>query len=84
MALQKTTTTLEGFTATNAYHRVEGVTLVQKNRMTFQVRSYKQAEFPFFSDVTHATAFDLNGPNPIEQAYLHLKSLPEFADAVDC
>jgi hypothetical protein len=22
--------------------------------------------------------------NPIKQAYLHLKSLPEFADAVDC
>lgn len=28
--------------------------------------------------------YDLNGPNPIKQAYLHLKSLPEFADAVDC
>jgi hypothetical protein len=27
---------------------------------------------------------DLEGPNPIKQAYLHLKSLPEFADAVDC
>jgi hypothetical protein len=28
--------------------------------------------------------YDLNGPNPIKQAYLHLKTLPEFADAVDC
>lgn len=27
---------------------------------------------------------DLEGPNPIKQAYLHLKSLPEFADATDC
>jgi hypothetical protein len=27
---------------------------------------------------------DLNGSNFIAQAYLHLKSLPEFADAVDC
>ena len=27
---------------------------------------------------------DLEGPNPIKQAYLHLKSLPEFADAMDC
>lgn len=84
MALQKTTTTFQGFTATDAYHRVEGITLVQKNRMTFQVRSYKQVGFPFFSDASHATAFDLNGPNPIEQAYEHLKTLPEFADAVDC
>jgi hypothetical protein len=28
--------------------------------------------------------YDLNGFNPIKQAYLHLKTLPEFADAVDC
>lgn len=26
----------------------------------------------------------LNGENFIKQAYLHLKTLPEFADAVDC
>jgi len=27
---------------------------------------------------------NLSGENPIKQAYLHLKALPEFADAVDC
>jgi hypothetical protein len=27
---------------------------------------------------------DLSGPNFIAQAYLHLKSLPEFAGATDC
>lgn len=27
---------------------------------------------------------DLNGLNFIRQAYLHLKTLPEFANAVDC
>jgi hypothetical protein len=27
---------------------------------------------------------DLDGPNFIRQAYLHLKTLPEFADATDC
>jgi hypothetical protein len=27
---------------------------------------------------------DLEGPNFIKQAYLHLKTLPEFADAEDC
>jgi hypothetical protein len=27
---------------------------------------------------------DLAGPNFIAQAYLHLKSLPEFAGATDC
>jgi hypothetical protein len=29
-------------------------------------------------------SLDLDGPNPIKQAYLHLKTLPEFSDAVDC
>jgi len=27
---------------------------------------------------------DMDGPNFIKQAYLHLKTLPEFADAEDC
>ena len=27
---------------------------------------------------------DLDGPNFVKQAYEHLKTLPEFADAVDC
>jgi len=27
---------------------------------------------------------DLDGPNFIQQAYEHLKTLPEFADATDC
>jgi hypothetical protein len=26
----------------------------------------------------------LDGDNSIRQAYLHLKTLPEFANAVDC
>jgi len=33
---------------------------------------------------TFSHLMDLNGENPIKQAYLHLKTLPEFADAVDC
>jgi hypothetical protein len=33
---------------------------------------------------TTKTAHGLEGANPIKQAYLYLKTLPEFADAVDC
>jgi hypothetical protein len=33
---------------------------------------------------THSFFLDLSGPNPIKQAYLHLKTLPEFSEAVDC
>jgi len=36
-------------------------------------------------DVLHEHfAPNLDGDNFIRQAYLHLKTLPEFADAVDC
>lgn len=28
--------------------------------------------------------FDLDGPNPIKQAYEYIKTLPEFSDATDC
>lgn len=34
--------------------------------------------------ISRVFALDLDGPNPIKQAYEHLKTLPEFADAVDC
>jgi hypothetical protein len=28
--------------------------------------------------------YDITGENPIKQAYLYLKTLPEFATATDC
>lgn len=36
--------------------------------------AHKQYEFPL----------DLEGSNPIRQAYEYLKTLPEFANATDC
>jgi hypothetical protein len=36
--------------------------------------AHKQYEFPL----------NLDGPNPIKQAYLYLKTLPEFSGATDC
>lgn len=32
----------------------------------------------------YAAPYDIDGPNPFEQAYEYLKTLPEFADATDC
>ena len=49
MALQKTAITPQGFEATNAYHRVEGVRLTKKDELAFNVRGYKDAsEANFF------------------------------------
>jgi hypothetical protein len=85
MALKKTVTTQYGLEAVDAYHRIEGVRLNDKTSMSFQVRSYKDnSDIPAFSDVKHDCAYDINGKNPIAQAYDHAKTLPEFAGAVDC
>lgn len=41
MALKKTVTTIHGFEAVNAYHRVEEMQVTSKSRMTFKVASYR-------------------------------------------
>jgi hypothetical protein len=85
MALEKTVTTPHGFIATDAYHRVEGLRLQGKDQIAFQLRSYKDnSGVAHFSDVAHVCSYELNGANPIAQAYNYVKSLPEFTDAKDC
>jgi hypothetical protein len=84
MALEKTVTTPHGFDAVDAYHRVESVQ-VNKDKMTFQVRSYKDnSGFPHFDNLALECIYSIAGENPIKQAYAHLKTLPEFAGATDC
>jgi hypothetical protein len=84
MALAKTISTVHGFQAINAYHRVEVVRLESKTAMSFHIRSYTATDKPFFEESVLSCAYDIDGANPIAQAYKHLKSLPEFAGAVDC
>jgi len=85
MAFTKTVTTPCGFSATNAYLRVEGVRLNTKTNISFNLRSYKEnSNLPHFADVEYTCAYSLIGANPIAQAYTYLKTLPEFVDAIDC
>lgn len=84
MALKKTVITPHGFTATDAYHRVEEVRIEGKTKLVFSVRSYKEPGFAAFGDKACGCEYALDGANPIEQAYTHVKTLPDFADAVDC
>lgn len=84
MALAKTVSTVHGFQAVNAYHRVEAVRLESKTAISFHIRSYTEADKPFFEESVLSCAYQLNGDNPIKQAYDHLKTLPEFAGATDC
>lgn len=84
MALQKTIITGFGITVNNAYLRVEGVQLLSKEKITFQVRASVDGQKPHFQDALFSCDYVLTGENPIKQAYAHLKTLPEFTGATDC
>ena len=84
MAILKTVLTAHGFEANNSLHRVESVELLNKEKMRFSVRSYKSAGLPFFQELFFDCNYDLQGDNPIRQAYKYIKTLPEFSDSEDC
>jgi hypothetical protein len=84
MALSKTVTSVHGFQAVNAYHRVEAIALTSKTELRFHVRSYAATDKPFFAESVLSCAYMLDGANPIKQAYDHLKTVPEFSGATDC
>lgn len=84
MALEKSVVTETGLRCSSAYMKVEGVSLIKKDEMNFFVRSYADKDKRPFCEKIYYSAYDLNGANPIAQAYAHLKTLPDFADAVDC
>ena len=84
MAIKKQVTTPHGFTVADAYHRVEDATIIGKTKMNFSLKVYKDPTKEAFHSSSFACAYDLEGANPFKQAYDHLKTLPEFAGAVDC
>ena len=84
MALSHYYITPSGFSCDQSYVRVEHVA-VSKSGASAEVRWYTQASgYPSFHTQTVTFDYELEGENPIKQAYNHLKTLPEFADAVDC
>ena len=85
MALKKSVTTPQGFSAVDAYHKVGNVTIADKTRIVFNVEVTKSKEEKnVFSVLSFECAYRLEGNNPIAQAYEHLKTLPEFVDSNDC
>ena len=88
MAILAPVETCFGFDAKEAYCRVESLSMTRDKNCSFLINNYlnqeaAQSVLPFSSS-SFTYLYDLNGPNPIKQAYLHLKTLPEFADAIDC
>ena len=84
MALRQSILLDTGITIADAYRRVENISIISKSLMRASVRSYADVEKPACHDVAVVCAYNLDGANPIAQAYAHLKSLPEFAGATDC
>ena len=84
MALQKDITTANGLTASNAYLRVENLTLMSKNIIRFSLKSYVSSDVSeTIKTEVFACDYDITGENPIKQAYQHIKTLPEFTEATD-
>lgn len=82
MAL-KQTKTINDVTINDSYIKVISTTANKKEIQAIVSFAANNNSDPFGSK-TFVFDLDLNGENPIKQAYLHLKTLPEFASAVDC
>jgi hypothetical protein len=84
MALSLTIQQETGIEVQDAYVQVVSA-LVRKNQTaTACYVTFADKEKPPFDSVEVTYPYDLDGHNPIKQAYLYLKTLPEFSDAVDC
>jgi hypothetical protein len=67
----------------NAYWRV-GIITGDKNKLSFVVHVSKDQQSKGLASKQYDFVPDMQGDNFIRQAYKHLKTLPEFSNAVDC
>ena len=68
-----------------AYYKVVQVTIKPKTEIAFVFCAFaSQSESVPLWGNEFKCAYDMAASNPIAQAYVHLKTLPDFADAVDC
>ena len=84
MAFKKSVETNFGLTVKDSYVRVEGMRIIGKDRLQFQVRYFVDNTHPHFQDVEYSCMYEIDGQNPFKQAYEYLKTMPEFAGATDC
>jgi hypothetical protein len=83
MALKKHIS-IFGVQVPSAYIRVENVALSGKTSGVAQLCVYaSEPSNGVVSSSAFGFPYDMEGDNPIKQAYEHLKTLPEFAGAAD-
>jgi hypothetical protein len=84
MALQKNLSTIYGIDLNNAYCRVDNIVINAKTNMSFLLKVYADKTAKEIQSDVFRCAYEIDGANPLAQAYNHLKTLPEFAGAFDC
>lgn len=67
----------------NCYIKVDSVN-VTKSSATAIINFINSEKSCVIEELLCQFAYDITGENPIRQAYLHLKTLPEFLNATDC
>ncbi len=82
MALQKTVI-FKGITLDGAYLKIQSFS-GSKELLKFDLATHSRAGEQAITVASFEMPYSIEGANPIKQAYDHLKSLPEFAGAVDC
>ena len=88
MALQKTITLSCGLVAENAYHRIDSISGPKEAKIiTVAAYASKNAHESGAAMLEGSRSFEFTRDlqnDTWAQAYTDLKTLPEFADAVDC
>lgn len=87
MALSLTTirnVPLAGDVEVSAYVRVESILMTKSSASAVAVWRKSDGSGIAFDRTEFGFHLSLDGDNPIRQAYLYLKTLPEFANATDC
>ena len=89
MALFKSVPTNFGGNVNTSYHRVESLSIVGKSQLSFTLASFfvepKKTPIEPMSKSILTCSYDMeSSENPFQQAYSHIKSLPEWDGADDC
>jgi hypothetical protein len=82
MAFKKTVELL-GIEVKDAYIKAHHVT-VYKDNMTVEMVWKAKPETTILKNKNYSLEYNINGNNPIAQAYMHLKNHPDFENAIDC
>jgi hypothetical protein len=85
MALKKSFEVTQGLMAQDAYIRVQNVNIAYGGQSNATVHVYvnDQAKEPV-KVLCYGFQHSLSTGNAVAQAYNHIKTLPEFAGAIDC